>query len=93
MIGSQACWEIDLVLDNKVASLTGLLRDGHTQTRVPFLTVGLSRTSLLEVDLLAVNSSHRPSPSTQGLLELQCYDVDKIVVLTLIKRVFFLRDR
>lgn len=90
LIHCQGRWEVDLVPDDEISPLAGLLGDWHAEAGVSLFAVGVGRAALFEVQLSTINGCHLPPPSCQCLLKIESHDVDNIVVFALEQRVFFL---
>lgn len=82
--------ELDVVLDDEVAALPGLLRDGHAERRIYVGAAGLRGARFLKRDVLAVNSSDCAFPSGQGFLEVQVDGLNEIVTVARVQRMWFL---
>lgn len=82
--------KLDVISNDKVAALAGLLRDWHTQSGVGIRAAGLRRAGLVNVEVLALNRRHLPLPARQGFLEIQVDRVNDVVALTGKKRMGFL---
>lgn len=91
LIHCQGRRKVDLVPDDEISPLAGLLGDGHAEAGISLFAIGVGRAALFEVQLSTVNGRHLPSPSCQCLLKIESHDVDNIVVFALEKRVFFLQ--
>lgn len=62
--------ELDIVLNNEVAALTGLLGDRHAESRVRLSATRLCRPGLVDVQVLAVDRSHSALPACQRLFQI-----------------------
>lgn len=88
--GRQAGRELDIDTHDKIASLTGFLRDGHALTRESFLVTRLSGTGFGNANGFAVDGFDNAFPAGKGLFESQVDGRDKVVTLTLEGRMWFL---
>lgn len=90
LLRRQRGWELDVVLDDEVAVLTGLLGDGHAEPGVRIGASRLCRTALLNAQVLSVDRCNSSFPPSQRLFEAELDVVDQIVAFSREERVRFL---
>lgn len=90
MLSRKRRGELHVVLDDEVAALAGLLRDGHALAGEAIFAAGLYGAALFDGDLLAVDGVDTPAESGEGLFEVEVDVADEVVVDTLEESVGFL---
>lgn len=90
LFAGQTCWKFDVVLDHKVATLTGLLRNRHAEVWIAVCAAWLCWPTLLDGQVLTIDGGNGTFPTCKSFLKVEINGHLYVVVVARKERVLFL---